>query len=79
MWCNRAAVLDPLLGDAWGNFFAFELEHGTPQQQADVLARAVAAAPQHGAHWRLLADEPANHSLGVAELVQRVAAAMRLA
>ncbi|KAG8463988.1 hypothetical protein KFE25_000156 [Diacronema lutheri] len=78
VWCNRAAALDPLLGDAWANFYAFELEHGTAAQQADVLARAVSAAPQHGEHWKRMADDPASCSMPLAELVKRVAEAMRL-
>jgi pre-mRNA-processing factor 6 len=78
-WCNRAAALDLKLGDAWGNYFAFELEHGTAQQQEGVLARAVAAAPERGEKWLLLADNPANHALTLSDLVKRTAAAMRLA
>ena len=32
-WCNRAVTLDPDLGDAWGNYYAFELQHGVPAQR----------------------------------------------
>lgn len=32
-WCNRAVTLDPDLGDAWANYYAFELQHGVPEQQ----------------------------------------------
>jgi len=78
VWCNRAAALDPKLGDAWANYLAFELEHGSVEQQADVLARAVEAGPKHGECWKKLADEPANHSTPVADLVKRCAAAMKL-
>ena len=35
-WCNRAVTLDPDLGDAWGNYYAFELQHGTEEQQKEV-------------------------------------------
>ena len=36
-WCNRAVTLDPDLGDAWANYYAFELQHGTEEQQKEVL------------------------------------------
>ena len=29
-------TLDPDLGDAWGNYYAFEVQHGTPEQQEEV-------------------------------------------
>jgi pre-mRNA-processing factor 6 len=77
-WCNRAAALEPRLGDAWGNYLAFEMEHGTAEQQADVLARAVAAAPEYGERWKRLTDDPANHSVSVSDFVKRVAAEMKL-
>ena len=32
---NRAVTLDPDLGDAWGNYYAFELQHGTEEQQKE--------------------------------------------
>ena len=44
-WCNRAVTLDPNLGDGWGNYYAFELQHGTEEQQKEVtrtLALALA-------------------------------------
>ena len=44
-------ALDPDLGDAWANYYAFELQHGTPEQQAEVLRRCVAAEPHHGEEW----------------------------
>jgi len=50
-WCNRAVTLDPDLGDAWGNYYAFEMQHGTPEQQQEVLRRCLAADPHHGEEW----------------------------
>ena len=29
-------TLDPDLGDAWANYYAFELQHGTEEQQKEV-------------------------------------------
>ena len=50
-WCNRTVTLDPDLGDGWGNYYAFEKQHGTPEQQVDVLRRCLAADPHHGEEW----------------------------
>ena len=45
-WCNRAVTLDPDLGDAWGNYYAFELQHGAPAQHECVgMLGAVAEPP----------------------------------
>lgn len=75
-WCNRAAALDPQLGDAWANYYAFECACGTAEQQADVLQRAVSAKPTHGEQWQKVADEPTNYALGADEVLRRVAAGM---
>ena len=37
-WFLRTVKLDPDLGDAWINFYKFELLHGTPEQQEEVGA-----------------------------------------
>jgi len=77
-WCNRAVTLDPDLGDAWANYYAFELQHGTPEQQAEVLRRAVAADPHHGDEWTAVSKHPKHLRLATEELVKKVAAGMAL-
>jgi pre-mRNA-processing factor 6 len=77
-WCNRAVTLDPDLGDAWANYFAFESQHGTPEQQAEVLRRAVAADPHHGDEWTAVSKNPRNLRCSTDELVKRVAENMAL-
>ena len=77
-WCNRAVTLDPDLGDAWANYFAFESQHGTPEQQTEVLRRAVAADPHHGDEWTAVSKSPRNLRCSTDELVKRVAENMAL-
>ena len=77
-WCNRAVTLDPDLGDAWANYFAFESQHGTPEQQTEVLRRAVAADPHHGDEWTAVSKNPRNLRCSTDELVKRVAENMAL-
>ena len=36
---NRTVKLDPDFGDAWINFYKFELVHGTPEQAEEVKKR----------------------------------------
>ena len=50
-WFLRTVKLEPDLGDAWINFYKFELIHGTPEQQEEVKRRCVSAEPHHGPLW----------------------------
>ena len=79
-WCNRAVTLDPDFGDAWGNYYAFELQHGTAEQQAEVLRRCVVADPKHGDEWTRVSKDVEH---GLAQLscdaaLKRVAANLAL-
>merc|ERR1712187_2896 len=48
---TRAVTLNPRLGDAWGAFLAFELEHGTTHEQREVIRKCVDAEPNQGLDW----------------------------
>ena len=50
-WFTRTVKLESDLGDAWINFYKFELIHGTEQQQNEVKARCISAEPKHGEIW----------------------------
>ena len=50
-WFTRTVKLDPDFGDAWAYFYKFELQHGTPEQAAEIKRRCVAAEPHHGQVW----------------------------
>ena len=47
-WLNRAATMSPDIGDVWAAYYAFELAHGTEEQQQQVLQRCETAEPHHG-------------------------------
>ena len=76
-------TLDPDLGDAWGNYFAFELQHGTEEQQKEVVRRCVAADPHHGDEWTAVSKDHtalgANSSTHTADrILRKVAGNMSL-
>ena len=77
-WCNRAVTIDPDLGDAWGNFYAFELAHGAPDQQEEVLRRCVAADPHHGDEWTKVSKDIRCLRWTTEQVVKKVAAHMAL-
>ncbi|KAJ8601098.1 hypothetical protein CTAYLR_007845 [Chrysophaeum taylorii] len=74
-WFNRAVALDPDLGDAWANYYAFELQDGTHDQQQDVKTRCVAADPAHGELWTAVSKHPPHARADTAtklDLIERV-------
>jgi len=50
-WLNRAVTLNPDFGDAWAIYYKFEAQHGTIEQQADIIKRCKEAEPHHGEYW----------------------------
>ena len=50
-WFERAVKLDSDLGDSWAKWYAFELDNGTKEAQADVKQKCIAAEPKHGELW----------------------------
>jgi len=50
-WFTRTVKLEPDFGDAWINFYKFELLHGSQDQQEDVKKRCIMAEPHHGPLW----------------------------
>lgn len=71
-WFNRALTYDPDIGDIWAQFYKFECQHGTPEQQRDVLVRASAAEPHHGERWCRVAKDPKNAHMSVEALLKKV-------
>merc|ERR1712113_1162560 len=59
-WFNRAVTLNPRLGDAWGAYLAFELEHGTAHEQREVIRKCVDAEPNQGMDWNRIVKRVAN-------------------
>lgn len=50
-WFTRTVKIDPDFGDAWANFYKFEIMFGTDEHQQEVLKRCIAAEPKHGEEW----------------------------
>eukprot|EP00093_Oithona_nana_P009284 09284.XXX_71659_74475_1 [CDS] Oithona nana genome sequencing. len=50
-WFTRTVKLEPDLGDAWVQFYKFELLHGNEDQQNEVKKRCIASEPKHGEVW----------------------------
>jgi pre-mRNA-processing factor 6 len=76
-WFERAVLLDTDLGDSWGRYYAFELESGTPTQQADVKERCVRAEPKHGEVWQSIMKDVKNLHKTVGEGIELVAAEIK--
>eukprot|EP00887_Chlorella_sp_A99_P001425 scaffold8.g1425.t1 len=70
-WFNRTVTLNPDYGDFWAQYYKFECQHGTPDQQAEVLRRCVAAEPRHGERWQRVAKALANAHQGTEVLLKR--------
>eukprot|EP00005_Dracoamoeba_jomungandri_P004683 CAMPEP_0174258100 /NCGR_PEP_ID=MMETSP0439-20130205/7161_1 /TAXON_ID=0 /ORGANISM="Stereomyxa ramosa, Strain Chinc5" /LENGTH=930 /DNA_ID=CAMNT_0015341477 /DNA_START=56 /DNA_END=2848 /DNA_ORIENTATION=- len=75
-WFDRAVKLNPDLGDSWAAFYKFELQHGTPESIARVVAACAKADPHHGYHWCRVAKHPSNASLDTAAILPLVADAV---
>jgi hypothetical protein len=53
-WFNRSVTLNPDIGDFWAQYYKFECQHGTKQQQEDLLTKVKAIEPRHGEYWYAL-------------------------
>lgn len=71
-WLTRAVALNRDIGDFWAFLYSFEVQHGTPEQQAEVVQRCREAEPRHGELWCAVAKNPANSKMGVDEVLKKV-------
>jgi pre-mRNA-processing factor 6 len=72
-WFDRAVLLNPDLGDSWARYYAFELDHGSVEQQIAVKDRCIKAEPKHGELWQRIAKDMANLHKSVGECLELVA------
>jgi pre-mRNA-processing factor 6 len=75
-WFNRAVKLDVDKGDSWAWFYKFEIQHGTPEQQKDVVDRCIAADPHHGEKWPEIAKDPQHWKKPIADILKLTAACL---
>jgi len=76
-WFNRAVTVTPDFGDAWAYFYKFELEHGNPAKQEQVIKRCLEADPRHGELWQAISKEDENSSLKTDEILKKVVASIK--
>ena len=68
-WFQKAAKVDPDLGDVWGYYYKFELEFGTEEQRRGVKDKCVGAEPRHGERWCILSKDIRNWKKKVGEIL----------
>lgn len=72
-WFGRAVAADGDFGDAWGWWYRFEENHGTPEHRETVVTQCVAADPHHGPVWQKISKDPSNVGKNVMEILIAVA------
>ncbi|XP_077241716.1 protein STABILIZED1-like [Tasmannia lanceolata] len=76
IWFNRAVTLAPDVGDFWALYYKFELQHGSEDQQKDVLKRCVAAEPKHGERWTAISKAVENSHQPVEAILKKAVVAL---
>ena len=72
-WFERAVLLNEDVGDSWARYYAFELDHGTKEQQSAIQERCMKAEPKHGEHWQSIMKDMAHRSTKTEEGLELVA------
>lgn len=75
-WLNRAVTLAPDIGDFWALYYKFELQHGTDENQKDVLKRCMAAEPKHGEKWQVTSKAVENSHQPTEAILKKVVLAL---
>ncbi|KAL5974512.1 Protein STABILIZED1 [Asimina triloba] len=70
-WFNRAVTLAPDIGDFWAWYYKFELQHGSEEQQKDVLKRCSTAEPKHGERWTQISKAVENSHQPVEAILKK--------
>lgn len=71
-WFEKAILLDADLGDTWGWYLKFLIQHGTEEKREDVIAICVLSEPKHGEIWQTVAKDPANAYKGTEDVLKIV-------
>ncbi|KAI0657305.1 PRP1 splicing factor, N-terminal-domain-containing protein [Cubamyces menziesii] len=79
-WFERAVAANENPSDTWGDIWAwwlkFERQHGTAEQQEEVIKKAIAAEPRYGPTWQPIAKDLANTRKSTQEILELVANAL---
>lgn len=68
-WFEKAAAVNPDLGDTWAWWLKFERQHGSEAEQQKLVARCATADPHHGMVWQDVLKHPDNSSKSTAEVL----------
>ena len=71
-WFEKALVLDSDLGDTWGWYYKFLMQHGTDEKRADVISKCIANEPKHGEVWQRVRKDPKHTALRTEDVLQKV-------
>jgi pre-mRNA-processing factor 6 len=75
-WFQRTTKTDPNWGDGWAWWYTFELQHGTAEQQQEVVDKCMAADPKYGEVWAPTAKAIENRTKARKEIMLLVAASL---
>ncbi|CAL2240843.1 unnamed protein product [Prunus armeniaca] len=75
-WLDRAVTIAPDIGDFWASYFKFELQHGTDENQKDVLRRCIASQPKHGEKWQPISKALHNSHQPTEAILHQVVAVL---
>lgn len=68
-WYHKTVKLDPDLGDAWAEYYRFELKFGTDEQREAVIKHCESAEPRHGEVWQRVAKRIENWKMSTHDLL----------
>lgn len=71
-WFEKAILLDADLGDTWGWYLKFLMQHGTEEKQEDVISKCILSEPKHGEIWQAVAKDPAHAYKSTEEILKIV-------
>jgi pre-mRNA-processing factor 6 len=72
-WFMKSVAADGDLGDNWAWWYKFEMMHGTPVQQEQVLSKCISAEPKHGDLWQVESKSMKNVGISCEQILKLVA------
>ncbi|MES1920190.1 Pre-mRNA-processing factor 6, partial [Bonamia ostreae] len=76
-WFERA-VKTKDFGDAWIYYYSFSLQHGTEEEQQNLLERCSEAEPKHGEKWTSVSKKPGNMKKSTADILKEAALKIKI-
>lgn len=76
-WFMKSITVNPDIGDLWAYLYTFELEHGTKEQQMEIITKCQAANPRHGIMWSEVSKTNAKFFATTASILEELASRLR--